>query len=108
MTHPLHDVTDHQAPLLVAQANGPSLDTADGGRSSMASRVCGTLTSATAGKSSRRHPGHVRGLSMMCGIELVADKARNAPALGLGAKEALARGLLVRIRAGGAEPPVQG
>src|SRR4051794_37403628 len=51
--------------------------------------------------------GDVRGLGMMCGVELVADKASKAPALGLGAKvakEALLRGLLLRIRGGGHDP----
>ena len=51
--------------------------------------------------------GDVRGLGMMCGVELVEDKASKKPALGLGAKvarEALQRGLLIRIRGGGAEP----
>ena len=53
--------------------------------------------------------GEVRGLGMMCGIELVADRASKAPAIGLGpriAREALARGLLLRIRAGSADPAV--
>jgi putrescine---pyruvate transaminase len=51
--------------------------------------------------------GEVRGLGMMCGVELVADKSSKAPALGLGvkiAREAMARGLLVRARPGSAEP----
>jgi adenosylmethionine-8-amino-7-oxononanoate aminotransferase len=51
--------------------------------------------------------GEVRGLGMMCGIELVADKSTKAPALGLGVKvsrEAMARGLLVRARPGSADP----
>jgi adenosylmethionine-8-amino-7-oxononanoate aminotransferase len=46
---------------------------------------------------------------MMCGVELVADKASKAPALGFGAKvakEALARGLLVRIRGGARDPAI--
>jgi putrescine---pyruvate transaminase len=53
--------------------------------------------------------GDVRGLGMMCGIELVADRGSKAPALGLGpriAREALSRGLLLRIRPGGTEPVI--
>src|SRR5215813_10419788 len=53
--------------------------------------------------------GEVRGLGMMCGIELVEKKETKAPALGLGARitrEALARGLLARVRPGSADPPV--
>jgi 4-aminobutyrate aminotransferase-like enzyme len=51
--------------------------------------------------------GEVRGLGMMAGIELVTDRATKAPALGLAPKigrEAIARGLLVRPRAGSADP----
>src|SRR5438067_13352178 len=51
--------------------------------------------------------GEIRGLGMMAGIELVTDKASRAPALGLAPKigrEAIARGLLVRPRAGSADP----
>src|SRR5256885_3526285 len=53
--------------------------------------------------------GDVRGLGMMCGVELVADKASKAPAIGLGAKVAKERwraALLVRIRAGGPDPAI--
>ncbi len=53
--------------------------------------------------------GDVRGLGMMCGIELVTDKGAKAPALGLGPKitrEAMARGLLPRMRAGSADPAI--
>jgi adenosylmethionine-8-amino-7-oxononanoate aminotransferase len=53
--------------------------------------------------------GEVRGLGLMCGIELVEDKTSKKPALGLGAKvaaQALQRGLILRIRPGGAEPAI--
>jgi adenosylmethionine-8-amino-7-oxononanoate aminotransferase len=53
--------------------------------------------------------GDVRGLGMMCGIELVTNRDSKTPALGLGARvarEAMSRGLLLRIRPGGAEPAI--
>ncbi len=46
---------------------------------------------------------------MMCGVELVESRETRKPAIGLGGKvvrAALARGLLVRIRAGGANPAI--
>jgi adenosylmethionine-8-amino-7-oxononanoate aminotransferase len=51
--------------------------------------------------------GEVRGLGMMCGVELIRDKGSKAPLVGVGARlaqEALTRGLLIRMRAGAADP----
>jgi adenosylmethionine-8-amino-7-oxononanoate aminotransferase len=53
--------------------------------------------------------GEVRGLGMMCGVELVENQKTRAPALGLGprvAREALSRGLLIRLRGGSADPAI--
>jgi putrescine---pyruvate transaminase len=53
--------------------------------------------------------GDVRGHGMMCGVELVKDRTTKAPSTGLTARitaESLKRGLLPRVRAGSADPPI--
>ena len=55
--------------------------------------------------------GDVRGLGLLAAVELVADQGSRAPAPGLGGKvvaEAMARGLILRQRAGAEGPPVSG
>jgi len=51
--------------------------------------------------------GDVRGLGMMCAVELVEDQATRKPAIGLGGRvvaEAMKRGLIMRQRGGGGTP----
>ena len=51
--------------------------------------------------------GEVRGLGMMCAVELVEDQKTKKPAIGLGARvvgECMQRGLIIRQRGGGGTP----
>ncbi len=53
--------------------------------------------------SSHQAVGDIRGLGMMCGVELVEDRETRSPATGLGGKvaaEARQRGLFLRNRGG--------
>jgi putrescine aminotransferase len=81
-------------------------------REGLAERAASTGRRLLAGlETLREHAavGDVRGLGMMCGVELVENRATRAPAIGLGNKvaaEARKRGLFIRNRggAGGAYP----
>jgi adenosylmethionine-8-amino-7-oxononanoate aminotransferase len=53
--------------------------------------------------------GDVRGLGLMCGVELVTDRSTKAPAVGVAGKitkSALDDGLLLRVRGGSADPAI--
>jgi putrescine aminotransferase len=53
--------------------------------------------------------GDVRGLGLMCGVELVDDRTTKAPTIGRGARvirEAQQRGVLFRLRGGSADPAI--
>ncbi|HEY1798033.1 MAG TPA: aspartate aminotransferase family protein [Stellaceae bacterium] len=74
-----------------------------------AERVGKRLLSGLEELSNLPNVGEVRGIGMMAGVELVTDKATKEPAIGLGgkvAREAMARGILLRARPGSPDPAI--
>ena len=113
LVHPLHHPDDHRQPLVVVEGRGAMLRNVEIIESEgLVARAADMGRRLLAGLEELRDlpvVGDVRGLGMMCGVELVTDRDTKAPALGIGARitrEALARGLLPRIRPGSLDPPV--